>query len=261
MMRETHAIDVRHDPTIEGLPHDVAGSPHRRRAARRFVMAQAAQSAGHDVEGRPMSIFEWAGGASAPPRNASADRSQHAPVPRRSRRQPVAAEGIAGRPCHLEGRDHDPRRPARSRGSLHHRRDPPRCRRKSAYAPPLMANTAAPCWRSDFVAGLDGVELYVPEQKVQFKGGATIGHSLRVNGRIGLHRSIMLDDYRFVASHVHGTMPRSKPSPPPRSCISVAAAMRSIRRRIPLRWTASSPISARPTIKRSHPFGAAGCKY
>ena len=42
-------------------------------------------------------------------------------------------------------------------------------------------------WHFDFVAGLDGVELYVPEQKVQFKGGATIGHSLkslRAGGRV-----------------------------------------------------------------------------
>src|SRR6202521_113936 len=63
-------------------------------------------------------------------------------------------------------------------------------------------------WHFDFVAGLDGVELYVPEQKVQFKGGATIGHSLRVNGRIGFGKPIMLNDYKFVASHVHTAMPK-----------------------------------------------------
>ena len=40
-------------------------------------------------------------------------------------------------------------------------------------------------WHYDFVAGLDGVEIYEPEQKIQFKGGVPLPHALRVNGRIG----------------------------------------------------------------------------
>ena len=38
-------------------------------------------------------------------------------------------------------------------------------------------------WHYDFVSGLDGVEIYEPEQKIQFKG-AVLPHALRVNGRI-----------------------------------------------------------------------------
>jgi 5-methyltetrahydropteroyltriglutamate--homocysteine methyltransferase len=69
-------------------------------------------------------------------------------------------------------------------------------------------------WHYDFVSGLDGVELYVPEQKIQFKGGVPLGHSLRVNGRIGFSKPIMLDDYGFLASHVHGAVPKQTiPSP------------------------------------------------
>ena len=34
-------------------------------------------------------------------------------------------------------------------------------------------------WHYDFVAGLDGVELYEPEQKVAFSGGVVLPHSLR----------------------------------------------------------------------------------
>ena len=35
-------------------------------------------------------------------------------------------------------------------------------------------------WHFDFVSGLDGVELYEPEQKIQFKGGVPLPHALRL---------------------------------------------------------------------------------
>jgi 5-methyltetrahydropteroyltriglutamate--homocysteine methyltransferase len=69
-------------------------------------------------------------------------------------------------------------------------------------------------WHYDFVSGLDGVEIYEPEQKIQFKGGVPLGHMLRVNGRIAFGKPIMLDDFKFVASHVHGAVPKQTiPSP------------------------------------------------
>ena len=63
-------------------------------------------------------------------------------------------------------------------------------------------------WHFDFVAGLDGVELYVPEDKVQFSGGVKLGHSLRVNGRIGWSKPVMIEDYAFVARHVSTAVPK-----------------------------------------------------
>src|SRR6478672_11327179 len=57
-------------------------------------------------------------------------------------------------------------------------------------------------WHFDFVSGLDGVELYEPEQKIQFKGGLPLPLALRVNDRIGWGKPVMVDDYRFVANHV-----------------------------------------------------------
>lgn len=69
-------------------------------------------------------------------------------------------------------------------------------------------------WHYDFVAGLDGVEVYEPDQKIQFKGGVPLGHSLRVSGRIGWSKPVMIDDYRFVASHVRTAVPKQTiPSP------------------------------------------------
>jgi len=69
-------------------------------------------------------------------------------------------------------------------------------------------------WHYDFVAGLDGVELYEPEQKIQFKGNVPLPHALRVNGRIGWSKPVMIDHYQFLASHVRTAMPKQTiPSP------------------------------------------------
>jgi 5-methyltetrahydropteroyltriglutamate--homocysteine methyltransferase len=68
-------------------------------------------------------------------------------------------------------------------------------------------------WHYDFVAGLDGVELYEPEQKVQFKA-ATLPHALRVTGPIAWNRPVFIEDYRFLAGQVHGTVAKQTiPSP------------------------------------------------
>ena len=69
-------------------------------------------------------------------------------------------------------------------------------------------------WHYDFVSGLDGVELYEPEEKIQFKGGVPIQHALRVTRRIGWTKPVMLDDFRFVADHVKSAVPKMTiPSP------------------------------------------------
>ena len=46
-------------------------------------------------------------------------------------------------------------------------------------------------WHFDFVSGLDGVELYEPEQKIQFKGGFAVAASRCAStaGSVGASRS------------------------------------------------------------------------
>jgi 5-methyltetrahydropteroyltriglutamate--homocysteine methyltransferase len=69
-------------------------------------------------------------------------------------------------------------------------------------------------WHYDFVAGLDGVEIYEPEQKIQFQGNVPLGHKLRVNGKIGWTKPTMIDHYQFLASHVRTSVPKQTiPSP------------------------------------------------
>jgi 5-methyltetrahydropteroyltriglutamate--homocysteine methyltransferase len=56
-------------------------------------------------------------------------------------------------------------------------------------------------WHYDFVARLEGAELYSPDEKIEFKGGVVLQHKLRVNGRIAWKEPVFVDDYRFVAAH------------------------------------------------------------
>jgi len=55
-------------------------------------------------------------------------------------------------------------------------------------------------WHFDFLARLDGIELYEPEQKVQFKG-AVLPHALRITGPISWREPAMIDDFRFLAAN------------------------------------------------------------
>ena len=69
-------------------------------------------------------------------------------------------------------------------------------------------------WHYDFVSGLDGVEIYEPEQKIRFQGGTPLGHAMRVTGRIAWSRPVMIDHYRFLADHVRTALPKQTiPSP------------------------------------------------
>ena len=68
-------------------------------------------------------------------------------------------------------------------------------------------------WHYDFLAGLDGVELYEPEVKLAFSG-AVLPKMLRVTGRIAWNKPVFVEDFRFVHSHVKTALPKQTiPSP------------------------------------------------
>jgi 5-methyltetrahydropteroyltriglutamate--homocysteine methyltransferase len=113
-------------------------------------------------------------------------------------------------------------------------------------------------WHYDFVSGLDGVEVYEPEEKIQFKG-ATLPHALRVNGRIAYRRPIMVDHFRFLADHVCTGMPKQTiPSP---SVVHFRGGRGAIDRRA---YPELEPFFAdlgdayRAAV---HAFADAGCRY
>ena len=114
-------------------------------------------------------------------------------------------------------------------------------------------------WHYDFVSGLDGVEIYEPEQKIEFKGGVPLPHALRVTGRIGWNKPVMVDDYRFVASHVKGAMPKMTiPSP---SVVHFRGGRRAIDAKTYPDMDGFFADLGEAYNKAVSAFGAAGCQY
>jgi len=114
-------------------------------------------------------------------------------------------------------------------------------------------------WHFDFVSGLDGVELYEPEQKVQFKGGLPLPLALRVTGKIGWGRPVMMDDYRFVAGHVRTAMPKMTiPSP---SVVHFRGGRQAIDPKTYPDMDGFFADLGEGYNKAVAAFGAAGCRY
>ena len=113
-------------------------------------------------------------------------------------------------------------------------------------------------WHYDFVSGLDGVEIYEPEQKIQFKG-AILPHALRVNGRIGWSKPVMVDHYQFVADHVRSAVPKMTiPSP---SVVHFRGGRRAIDPKVYPDLDGFFADLGAAYKKAVAAFGAAGCRY
>jgi 5-methyltetrahydropteroyltriglutamate--homocysteine methyltransferase len=114
-------------------------------------------------------------------------------------------------------------------------------------------------WHYDFVAGLDGVEIYEPEEKIQFQGNVPLGHKLRVNGRIGWTKPTMIDHYQFLAGHVRTAVPKQTiPSP---SVVHFRGGREAIDRAT---YPTMEPFFADLGMaynKAVRAFGEAGCRY
>jgi 5-methyltetrahydropteroyltriglutamate--homocysteine methyltransferase len=68
-------------------------------------------------------------------------------------------------------------------------------------------------WHFDFLAGLDGVELYESGQGIKFKGADTKPKSLRVTGKIGYTSHPIVEHYKYLRDHAHQTPKVMIPSP------------------------------------------------
>ena len=114
-------------------------------------------------------------------------------------------------------------------------------------------------WHYDFVAGLDGVEIYEPEQKIQFKGNVPLGHALRVNGKIAWTKPVMLDHYTYLASHVRTAVPKQTiPSP---SVVHFRGGRQAIDRTTYPTLDGFFGDLGEAYNKAVGAFAAAGCKY
>ena len=114
-------------------------------------------------------------------------------------------------------------------------------------------------WHYDFVSGLDGVELYEPKQKIQFKGGLPLPLALRVVGKIGWGKPVMVDDFRFVSGHVKSAMAKMTiPSP---SVVHFRGGRQAIDPRTYPDMDGFFADLGEAYNKAVATFGAAGCKY
>jgi 5-methyltetrahydropteroyltriglutamate--homocysteine methyltransferase len=114
-------------------------------------------------------------------------------------------------------------------------------------------------WHYDFVAGLDGVEIYEPAEKIQFHGGVPLAHKLRVNGKISWSKPTMIDHYRFLADHVRTAVPKQTiPSP---SVVHFRGGREAIDQTIyPALDQFFADLGAAYS-KAVAAFGMAGCRY
>jgi 5-methyltetrahydropteroyltriglutamate--homocysteine methyltransferase len=113
-------------------------------------------------------------------------------------------------------------------------------------------------WHFDFVSGLDGVEIYEPEQKVQFKG-AVLPHALRVTNRIRWSKPVMVDHFRFLADHVTAAIPKMTiPSP---SVVHFRGGRRAIDAKIYPEMDGFFADLGTAYKQAVSAFGAAGCRY
>jgi 5-methyltetrahydropteroyltriglutamate--homocysteine methyltransferase len=69
-------------------------------------------------------------------------------------------------------------------------------------------------WQTDFLVALDGVESYVGERKIRFKGPQPRPILLRINKRLGGYvPHPMIEHFKFVKAHATATAKMTIPSP------------------------------------------------
>jgi 5-methyltetrahydropteroyltriglutamate--homocysteine methyltransferase len=69
-------------------------------------------------------------------------------------------------------------------------------------------------WHFDFLAGLDGVERTFGDKQIQFHATATKSENIVVNGRVGVTRTPMLEDFAFLRQVASATPKFTIPGPP-----------------------------------------------
>ena len=68
-------------------------------------------------------------------------------------------------------------------------------------------------WHLDFLAGLDGAELYDLDQGVAFHGVRTKAQGVRVTGKLGFSGHPMLDHFAFLKANTRVLPKMTIPSP------------------------------------------------
>ncbi len=117
-------------------------------------------------------------------------------------------------------------------------------------------------WHIDFLASLGGVESYVADHGIQFKGGQTRPKAMRVTGKIHFAGHPMVDHFRFLADNITASAPTTaKITIPSPSVLHFRGGRKAV------------PEAIYPTMEEFYhdlgqayaeavrAFGQAGCRY
>lgn len=113
-------------------------------------------------------------------------------------------------------------------------------------------------WHMDFLAGLDGVETFVSDHGIQFKGGVTKPKGLRVTGKIGFSGHPMIEHFKFLKQHTKNTPKMTIPSP---SVLHFRGGRKAVPESIYRSMDEFYRDLGAAYRKAVHAFADAGCRY
>jgi len=113
-------------------------------------------------------------------------------------------------------------------------------------------------WHIDFLAGLDGVESFVSDHGIQFKGGETKPIGLRVTGKIGFSGHSMIEHFTFLKNHTKNTPKMTIPSP---SVVHFRGGRKAVPESIYRTMEEFYRDLGGAYRKAVHGFADAGCRY
>ncbi|MEO8100509.1 MAG: 5-methyltetrahydropteroyltriglutamate--homocysteine S-methyltransferase [Acidobacteriota bacterium] len=114
-------------------------------------------------------------------------------------------------------------------------------------------------WHLDFMAGLEGVELYESDQGIQFKGGQTKAKGLRVVSTLGSSRPhYEIEHWKYLAANTKRCAKAMIPSP---TVLHYRGGRKAIRPDVYPTMEGFYEDLGQTYKKIVNDFGQAGCKY
>jgi 5-methyltetrahydropteroyltriglutamate--homocysteine methyltransferase len=113
-------------------------------------------------------------------------------------------------------------------------------------------------WHIDFLKELDGVESFVADRGIQFKGGETKPTGLRVTGKIGFSGHPMIEHFKFLKEHTKKTPKMTIPSP---SVLHFRGGRKAVPESIYRNMDDFYRDLQAAYRKAVHAFAEAGCRY
>ncbi len=113
-------------------------------------------------------------------------------------------------------------------------------------------------WHFDFLAKLDGVEQYAPDQGIQFQGVVTKARGLRVVGKVDFTDHPFIEHFKFLKAHTSKTPKMTIPAP---SVLHFRVGRKNISTKVYPELDAYFDDLGKAYRKAVKAFYDAGCRY